>query len=126
MCDWLSNLWEWHGLASDLFTTAIGVAAGVWGGLWLNRKTEAAAGQARRVEVAHVLDILRTAIEENQPRLARFGQELARGWTLYGTGLDISTWDALRSALTGEFRDADFVATTRATLLAHGSRREAQ
>jgi hypothetical protein len=119
----MSDFWSafWPNLAS----TILGVIIGLPAALWINRRVTQEADVQRQASergaVAHALEILRLALGANKERLERYAKALAESSTLYDTGLDSSSWDALQSELTAELGDPDL----RQRLAYHFSRTEA-
>lgn len=101
----------WSAFWPSLAATIVGIAVGLPLALWINRHAMAHGERQRRLNernaVAHALAVLETAITENRKRLQRFANVLAENKTLFDTGLDAATWEAVQAALTAELRDPD-------------------
>ena len=99
----------WSSFWPNLASTIVGVGGGVPLGLWLNRRalthSNAARRRAERAEVAHTLEVLSAAIDDNRARLETFATVLKRNETLFDLGLDTSAWGALQAGLTSELKD---------------------
>lgn len=90
----------WLDVLSNLIATIIGVALGIPTAQWLQGRSERGQRRADAARVRDAIGVLIECIQKNVRGLDSAREHLARGDRVFGTHVDLDTWESVRPTIT--------------------------